>query len=174
MFFASNNTIAKPDKSWLLHSDASPSEINRPLIRLAPRPCPRGAWPIGTSRGTGSALCAPTAKCSWRVSTSPPGTTAPTASSALAAYTPRSARPAPNQSQVRPRPFANMRLFFPPLLTKPFSSPLSPRFRRRKVHLIRGSPVAPALLHLLPVLRLTGGCRLLPRRRQDPVPRMQQ
>ncbi|XP_075907033.1 four and a half LIM domains protein 3 isoform X2 [Nelusetta ayraudi] len=55
-----------------------------------------------------------------------------------------------------------------------FFPPASPRFRRRKVHLIRGSPVAPAVLHLLPVLRLAGGRRLLPRRRQDPVPRMQQ
>lgn len=48
------------------------------------------------------------------------------------------------------------------------------RFRRREVHLIRGSPVAPAVFHLLPVLRLTGGRWLLPKRRQDPVPRMQQ
>lgn len=34
--------------------------------------------------------------------------------------------------------------------------------------------MAPAVLHLLPVLRLTGGRRLLSRWRQDPVPRMQQ
>lgn len=49
-----------------------------------------------------------------------------------------------------------------------------PRFWRRKVHLIWGPPVASAMLHLLPVLRLTGGRRLFPYRWQDLVPWMQQ
>lgn len=49
-----------------------------------------------------------------------------------------------------------------------------PRFWRRKVHLIWGPPVASAMLHLLPVLRLAGGRRLFPYRWQDLVPWMQQ
>lgn len=49
-----------------------------------------------------------------------------------------------------------------------------PRFWRRKVHLIWGSPMASAMLHLLPVLGLTGGRRVFPYRRQDLVPWMQQ
>lgn len=49
-----------------------------------------------------------------------------------------------------------------------------PRFWRRKVHLVWGPPVASAMLHLLPVLRLTGGRRLFPYRGQDLVPWMQQ
>lgn len=52
--------------------------------------------------------------------------------------------------------------------------PHCPRFWRRKVHLIWGSPVASAMLHLLPVLCLTGGRRLFPYRWQDLVPWMQQ
>lgn len=48
------------------------------------------------------------------------------------------------------------------------------RFWRRKVHLIWGSPVASAMLHLHPVLRVTGGRRLLPQRRKDPVPWLSQ
>lgn len=45
-------------------------------------------------------MCAPAARHSWRVNTSPPETRTLTASSALAACTPRNARPAANQSQV--------------------------------------------------------------------------
>lgn len=52
------------------------------------------------SRGIRSVLCAPTVRRSWQVNTSPPGTTALTASSALAACTPRSVRPAANPSQA--------------------------------------------------------------------------
>ena len=67
------------------------------------RPWLRVAWPIGMSRGIRSVLCAPAVKPSWRVNTSPPETTALTASSALAACMPRSARPAANPSQARLR-----------------------------------------------------------------------
>lgn len=52
------------------------------------------------SRGIRSVLCAPAVRRSWPVNTSPPETIALTASSALAACTPRSAKPAANQSQV--------------------------------------------------------------------------
>lgn len=52
--------------------------------------------------------------------------------------------------------------------------PSCPRFWRRKIHLIWGTPVASAVLHLLPVLRLTGGRRLFPRWWQDLVPWLQQ
>lgn len=80
--------------------------VSQPLtFCLVLRLCPKAVWPTGTSRGTGSVLCAPTVKRSWRVNTSPPEMTARTASSALAACTPRSVRPAPNQSQARPQAY---------------------------------------------------------------------
>lgn len=63
------------------------------------------------------------------------------------------------------------------MLTKELNwshSSCCPRFWRRKVHLIWGSPMASALLHLLPVLGLTGGRRFFPYRGQDLVPWMQQ
>lgn len=53
------------------------------------------------SRGIRSVLCAPAVRPSWQVSTSPPGMTALTASSALETCTPRSVRPAANPSQAR-------------------------------------------------------------------------
>lgn len=43
-----------------------------------------------------------------------------------------------------------------------------------KVHLVRGTAMAPALLHLLSMLRVAGGCRLLPRARWDPLSQLQQ
>lgn len=52
------------------------------------------------SRGIRSVLCAPAVRPSWQVSTSPPGMTALTASSALETCTPRSVRPAANPSQA--------------------------------------------------------------------------
>ncbi|TNN89078.1 Four and a half LIM domains protein 3 [Liparis tanakae] len=62
-----------------------------------------------------------------------------------------------------------------PYCLKCFGNLYAKKLRRRKVHLVRGTPVAPAMLHLLPVLRLTGGRRLFPRwPREDPVPRLQQ
>lgn len=75
-------------------------ESTRPLTRFIFRPWLKAVWPIGTSRGIRSVSCAPTVRHSWQVNTSPPETTALTASSALAACMPRSARPAPNRSQA--------------------------------------------------------------------------
>lgn len=62
---------------------------------------PKVEWPIVMSRGIRSVLCAPAVRPSWQVSTSPPGMTALTASSALETCTPRSVRPAANPSQAR-------------------------------------------------------------------------
>lgn len=48
------------------------------------------------------------------------------------------------------------------------------RFWWRKVHLVWGTAMAPALLHLLSMLRVPGGCRLLSRARWDPLSQLQQ